>query len=339
MEKERWRRLTEENLTAMECFARLLNADGALFDAREVASFAQDCGISREDALKTLLAAACGLKCDENAAHRRLMERYFSPALHPLAPEVYTQTPYYRTIRFPQTRQGRWRLTQLACAPYQIFPCGSVRLLPDGREMPALGYFEASFPYPAVLEDGREWMTVTPNEIETMREGIAAARGKTAVFGLGLGYFAFMASLKEAVASVDIIERDPCLISLFEEKLLPQFPQKKKIRLLQTDAFDYLAGPMTRENYDFAFIDLWHDVSDGLPMYLRCRRLERLSPQTEFSYWIEQDMLIFLRGLIIEDWLRDAKGLERFIAADGEPPAPSRVREIAPEILEAEIAP
>ena len=45
-------------------------------------------------------------------------------------------------------------------------------------------------------------------------------------------------------------------------------------------------------------------------MYLRLWRLALLSPAVSFRYWIEEDMLVFLRALAIDDWLSQAGRLE-----------------------------
>ena len=144
-------------------------------------------------------------------------------------------------------------------------------------------------------------MTVTPNEIETMAGALAAARGDVTAMGLGLAYFAFMASQKPAVSSVTVVERDADVIALFKEFLIGQFPHREKIRIVQADAFDYAQNALPAARADFAFVDLWHDVSDGVEPYLRMKRLAPLSPHTAFAYWIEPALLAFLRALASED--------------------------------------
>lgn len=337
-------RRNEQNLTAMGLFSRLLRVEGALFSPEEVSAFARDCGLPLPEAFRILLSSACGLESDRNPAHRQLEREYLFPALRSLSPAPYRQNPYCRGIRFPKAKSGAWEWTDLQYAPYQVFPCGNTVLLPDGREIPPLGYFQESFSYPAVLENGREWMTITPNEVETMAEDIAAAQGNIAVFGLGLGYYALMSSGKAEVASVTIIEKEEEAIRLFREALLPQFPQKEKIRIVRQDALDYWMGPMAREKFDFAFVDLWHDVADGLPMYLRFRRMESLCPGVRVRYWIEPTMLIFLRGLLIDDLTSGAKHLDNLLPRD-DPAALSAalslegLRRLAPGISPEEVRP
>ena len=40
-------------------------------------------------------------------------------------------------------------------------------------------------------------MTITPDEIETMKEAVDQAFGNVLTFGLGLGYYAYMVSEKD----------------------------------------------------------------------------------------------------------------------------------------------
>lgn len=309
--KEALRRLNGENLDAMTLAARLLQAKGPLFTPEEVNAFAADCGLDPKAAFRLLLSAACGLDGEAHPAHRLLEQEYLFPALGWPDPLVYEQNPYHRLLRSAEGRHGRWVLTHRQYAPYQVFACGSTRLTEAGRIIPRLGCFTVPFSYPIVLENGREWMTVTPNEVETMAMDIAAARGRALVLGLGLGYFAFMLTEKPEISAVAVVEREADAIALFREKLLPLFPKGEKITLVQADAFSYLEKASDR--FDFVYADLWHDVSDGLPLYLRLRQLEGRLHATDWRYWIEQDMLLFLRGLVMDDAANGAGRLERLI--------------------------
>ena len=259
-------------------------------DVEEVAA----CGVAREEAVVQLLCAACGLDA-RSPLDRRMIEQFVRPSLARLEPEPLLQNPYMRCIRFPQAVQGRWEMTRMAYEPYELFVRDDLLCLPDGREIPRLGYFDRRFAYPAVLEGGREWMTVTPNEVATMAPALSQVRGRVAVMGLGLGYFAFMASEKNDVRAVTVVERDADVIALFERHLLPQFAHREKVRLVCADAFDLAQAGL--DGFDCAFVDLWHDVSDGAPMYLRMKALEARSPGVRFFYWIETSIRCFLRSL------------------------------------------
>lgn len=144
------------------------------------------------------------------------------------------------------------------------------------------------------MENGRLWMSITPNEIETMKEAVERGFGKVLTFGLGLGYYAYMASQKNNVESITIIENNQDVIELFKSHVLPQFPNAHKIKIIKADAFEYVEKHMTNGKYDFVFADLWHDVSDGIEMYLKMKEYEKQNPDTVFTYWIEKSILCYL---------------------------------------------
>ena len=71
-------------------------------------------------------------------------------------------------------------------------------------------------------------MTITPNEIETMKEAVDKASGNVLTFGLGLGYYAYMVSEKENVESVTIVDSNEDVIDLFKKYVLPQFKHARE---------------------------------------------------------------------------------------------------------------
>ena len=89
----------------------------------------------------------------------------------------------------------------------------------DFSEYAPLGFFTERFDFPAVLENGNEWMTLTPVDMDTCVEAIEKSRGKVVTFGLGLGYFAYMAAMKENVESVTVVELSDDVIRLFKKHI------------------------------------------------------------------------------------------------------------------------
>ncbi len=297
----------ENNLRALELFSSFLHICPRFVKAEDIRSLTEDCGIDVETAQRLLVAAACGLDAEEREQDRIMEERYFQNAIHLLDAEECRQDSYYQTIRLPETARGKWKMGYKTIEAYELFTSDDLKTLPDGREIPQTGFFTENFRAPIVEENGREWMTVTPSEINTMARDIRAAHGKVAVFGLGLGYYAFMVSRKPEVTQVVVIERDASVISLFKEFILPQFPNKNKVTVMEADAYAY-AESMGKERFDCAYVDIWHDVLDGVEMYLKMKRLEKHSPQTQFLYWIEPSMLAWLRGMALMEAAEKTEG-------------------------------
>ena len=290
--------LSEENLRALEWFSGYLNLCPRFVSGEDVEALTRECGVTEEEAYRLLMASACGLDIAGDPWARKMAECYFRPGVHRLDAAACRADPYYASVRLPQARQGEWTLGYKRIEAYEAFVSADMLLLPDGREVPQAGYFNEPFETPVVTQNGREWMTVTPSELSTMTADIQAVSGKVAVFGLGLGYYAFMAARKPEVIRVTVIERDPAVIALFREYILPAFENAEKVSVVQEDAYEY-AAHMSGEGYDYAYVDIWHDVLDGVEMYLKMKRLENLSPGTRFLYWIETSMLCWLRGMAL----------------------------------------
>lgn len=257
--------------------------------------------ISHRDAIIALLCEAFGLDDAEGGDERRLIREYIRPSVRILDPKRYENNPYYKNIKIENVKDGAWELKWEKYPAYRGVICDDMIINPDFSEIPPLGFFEKEFAFPAVLEGGNEWMTLTPVDLDTSDFAIESARGRVVTFGLGLGYFAYMASEKSEVESVTVIEKSESVIRLFEKYILPQFPNRDKVRVICTDAFRYAEYDMPREEYDFAFVDTWRDASDGAPMYKRMKPLEALNPKTEFAYWIENFLISRLRTQKFEE--------------------------------------
>ena len=245
---------------------------------------------TEERVYAALLSGFFGLDGEASAEDRFIEEQYLRPGLRRMNPAVYRENPYYRNIRIEEQCIGQWELTHQSYQPCELFLRDDLILTDDLRQIPAIGYFPEAFSFPSVLQEGREWMSIKPSEIESSQAAIDAARGRVLTFGLGLGYFAFMAARKAEVASVTVVERDPAVIQLFQEQILPQFSFKDKISVVQSDAFDYLEHDMKSVSPDFVFMDIWHDIGDGVDLYVRARPYEARFPATRFMYWIERSL-------------------------------------------------
>lgn len=215
--------------------------------------------------------------------------------IHEIDPAPYLADDFHQKVKPEALKSKGWSLFYDHYAPNEGFVYDELLIDPlTFGETTRFGFFTSAFPFLALAQDGRTWMSVTPHEINTMKKEIGEAHGKVLTFGLGLGYYAYECLRKDNVTSVTVIEKDPTLIAFFKERILPFFPHKEKLRLIEEDAFHYAAG-MAKEHYDYAFVDLWHLPEDGLPLYLRMRSLEKKSPATTFTYWVETSLLSLLR--------------------------------------------
>ena len=167
------------------------------------------------------------------------------------------------------------------------------------------GFFDQKIQFPVLLENGTVWMSVVLSETQSMEEPLSKAHGHVITYGLGLGYFSFMASEKEEVDSVTVVEMNPKMISLFKEKLLPQFPNKEKIHICEANALDYVELQEDGQ-YDYAFSDFWAGLSDGLFLYLDFLARTGRFKKTVHDYWIENSIVeYYFRPIIMQFFMSE----------------------------------
>ena len=288
------------NYKVTELYATYLEHCPELITTDMIDALTEDSDISAKDAVVAILCEAFGLDYERGGQDRKIIRDYLTPSVRLLNAQRYTENKYYKNIKIPSVKDGRWELRTEYYPPYRAVICGDIDIKEDFTEIPPLAFFEERFDFPAVLEDGNEWMTLTPVDLDTCDEAIDAAHGKVITFGLGLGYYAYMVSEKHEVESITVVEKSEDVIKLFKTHILPQFKNGHKIKIVCEDAFEYAKHKMPLEDYDYAFVDIWRDASDGAPIYEKMKPLEKLSPKTEFSYWIENFLISRLRAFKFE---------------------------------------
>ena len=216
-----------------------------------------------------------------------------------LKADYYYKNPYLNALKGVAFKEQGWTLSNVkrsvfTLCPYQEeYAYGSNYALKMG-----IATFDDDYIYPSISLYDQEWMSLNQHEIRTMETPIALARGKVLTLGLGLGYFAFMASNKDDVNEVHIVEMDLELIKLFNKYLLPLFPHKEKIHIHKADAY-YFIKDIHDGDYDYIFSDLWQDVGDGTISYLKLKSIFFNFKKTTCAYWIEGSIIAYLRLLII----------------------------------------
>lgn len=312
-ELQKINKIREANFRLLHLFSLYLNERAEFISAEMVSEIAKIGGFSDEEAFLLLFSEACGVHPTDGGEDAEFFQQFLAPSVSCLDAAKYRNDPYYKNVHFPNMQNGSWELRTDQLKPYQAFIWDDIRPDDSLRELPPLGYFREEFSYPVVLQDGREWMLVTPNEVETIRPAVDAAHGNVVTFGLGLGYFPYMAALKPNVDQITVVELDERVINLFETYILPQFSSPEKIRLICMDAFEYLDRVMPAEHFDYAYADIWHDAGDGVPLYLRFNKYEKQFPETRFDYWIEETMLSYLRWYDFDHMPADVRDPYRFL--------------------------
>ena len=241
---------------------------------------------------------------DESEDDVEIFDQYIANSIVETDVKKYLKNPYYKNIKIKNINYNGYSLREDHYEPLELFSLYDMSRDGNFHEINSLSFFKERFPFISLDYKGITWMSITPNEIETMDKAVKEARGKVIIYGLGLGYYPYMISLKEEVKEVVIIEKGKNILDIFNKYLLPQFEHKEKIKVVYDDAFDY----MKKDNsFDYAFIDLWHDPFDGLSLWIKAKKLEKKGHQ--YFYWLESSFYLLLRRCflsLIEEQIAEA---------------------------------
>ncbi len=258
-----------------------------IIDPNEVNQYIKE-GWSENEAILNILYDYLGLNKDDKD-NQEVMEKYVLNNLKHLNPNDYLNNPYVKAIK-DSGKNKKYTLKYINYYPYQLFAYDDIKMQ-GHEEFSQIGYFVSKFPYLALTQGNNIWMSLNPNEIETMKPFINKGKGHVLVLGLGMGYVPYMLSLKKEVKSITIIEKDKDVIELFSKLIWPKFVNKEKIKIIKDDAIKYVEK---NHQYDYIFADLWHDPEDGLPLFVSLKRINK-----DIDCWLNTSMYALLRRCMI----------------------------------------
>ena len=258
-----------------------------LINPDEVEQYIKE-GVNEDEAVLRLLCSAFDIDYDLEE-NEQVMNDYLLSNLKKLNPKEYLDNEYAKKIK-TTGKYKKYALKYLTYEPYQLLPYDEINI-DNYKENSRIGYFDQSFSYLALTNGNNVWMSLNPNEIETMKPFVNKAKGHVLVLGLGLGYVPFMMALKQEVKSITIIEKDQDIIDLFNNLIAPHFVNKNKIKIIHDDAINYVKK---NQRYDYIFADLWHSPEDGLPLFVSLKAINQ-----NIDCWLETSMYALLRRCMI----------------------------------------
>lgn len=175
--KRRLAELREANNNAAWSMSEFINETPCAITERLMKEADPSGELPEEILYAAFMAGFCGISEDDTT-----INEYFHDAVHCLETRKYRDNPYLENIKFPDTATRHWKFTHYSYRPYEAFICNDIDIDKNLREVPQIGFFRERFAYPAVEQDGREWMAVKPSEIETMRAPIEEATGRVVTF-------------------------------------------------------------------------------------------------------------------------------------------------------------
>lgn len=199
----------------------------------------------------------------------------------------WEKTPYHQAVSLSCIKDAHFRYEKEWVAGNELFNADCIqkdpeRCLNDWMKLRAMDRdFQAVYLY----QDDKDWMMDAPSEAFTNDPCAAKAHGRVLTFGLGIGYFLFMACQNPKVEDITVIEYSQPVIDMFNKYLLPQFPPHVPVHIIQGDAYkvwqkEYL------DQFDYIYTDIWQSSDDGLKAITKL--LEQYEPPFDKAdFWIE----------------------------------------------------
>ncbi|MGB4985599.1 MAG: hypothetical protein WBO70_07475 [Erysipelotrichaceae bacterium] len=274
-------------------------------NTKEINQFFQRCNKNKDIDYNQFLDAPI-TKNNENKTMGKLAKNHhplyqtdtYQPTLF-LSTKEYLKNSYLKNINLSQIRQADCFYEPIEILPNRLFNYDEViddpkKELNDYLILKAL---DTSYKTPCLWQNDEPWMLIVPPESNTIDKHANNAYGNVLTFGLGLGYFVYMALLNPKVVNITVIEKDQTIIDMFYTYILPQFTNQEKITIIQDDAFNCFNHRYLKD-YDYIFIDIWKNNEDGA--YLIEKLLEQYNPNENVHYWIEGSCLHFMHFLIFD---------------------------------------
>lgn len=248
--------------------------------------------------LASVLALKASLPEDRNGSFlddTDLIHMYYQN-MRKLDASLFQNDPYLQKISLPLGKQGNFLFGFQNYEKDKLFHYGETEPYGYG-DILKLAWFDENVKYPFVTENGTYFSSVSADLIVTAQAFIRPVSQSVLILGCGIGYLPYLIHRKDSVSSVTIVEKDPDVIALFQNSILPQFDHPEKIHIIASDAFEYLRKEETEEKW--IITDLYSSSLEGVRPYLEMKKLEHLHKRSRYLYWIEENILSNLKSAFV----------------------------------------
>jgi predicted methyltransferase len=223
--------------------------------------------------------------------------------------EIY-ENPFIQNIKFNEFKHGKYILDYNSVKKGEVFLHDN-EFIDELFYVPSFGYCKSDFLHPCIRIENVIHHFVAPEVINKYESIIEKANGNLLCLGLGIGYFPYMASLKDDVKEITIVEKDQDLIDIFNLKILPQFEYKGKINIIKADPIVYI-HKLKENNYDYCVVDISANPCESLKNYIRLKKEERIHNDIKFLYYDEIRILLEIREFVMMEILCDITGTSEY---------------------------
>lgn len=217
-----------------------------------------------------------------------------------LAEGFVQENAFAKNILLEPGVYGQFEVVESSYRAYEVFPYDQPDVI-GITVFPKLGVFRETCTFPTIryASNHQPWISLSPNEITSMDKMISETTGSNIlVLGCGIGYYAFFLSENPSVRNITIVEPDKAKFRFFSDQILPQFPNKNKIHLLNLDPFAYL-DTLEDGTFKSCFVSLWEnnlECDSYIKAKLACKKFGKM----KCLFWNEKMLLRTLSGFIVQ---------------------------------------
>jgi hypothetical protein len=113
---------------------------------------------------------------------------------------------------------------------HQVLPAGEMLDLAQGQRRGKVR-FDGDVVLPALLEGDRIWMSYTPFEILTQRQGLRRSSGTVLMGGLGMGWLLRKAASKKSVKKIILVEIEQELMDFYGTDMVAKIQEEQDVEI------------------------------------------------------------------------------------------------------------
>jgi hypothetical protein len=218
------------------------------------------------------------------------------PSLY-LSSDHFKSSLFHQNIKLEELKQEKEVSFEKIILPaHHLFNFDAIQFDPqqECREWMHLKALDKDLETLSLKLKGEVWMLDVPSEAQTIDPLAQKAQGNVVAFGLGIGYYIFMALKNPNVESITVIEKNPLVIQLFKTYILPQFHAVIPIKIIEADALEWFNEEKLKA-FDTIFVDVYQSLDDGLEWMETL--LSKYNPTQTCDFWIESSITSILPSL------------------------------------------
>lgn len=262
---------------------------------QEITSFLDRCRTNLYNDTKNEFLGMKVTKSNEAKVQKMLQEADFDEFSGPketwpslfLSVDAWQKSPYHANVSLDLVKNEHFSYETQKIAGHELFNTDVIQKDPkrELNDFMKLRAMDKNFDAIYLYQDERDWMLDAPSEANTNDVPASIAHGNVLTFGLGIGYFIYMALCNPNVKTITCVESSKQVIEMFERFLYPQFPQDKKVTIIHGDAYAYFNEEYLSQ-FDYVYTDIWQSSHDGLEAIEKLL-MQYNPPLEKCDFWIE----------------------------------------------------